>query len=79
MQEWTIADSKVGNRVSWDEHLVRLEAYKERFGDCLVPYTYKDDKSLAYWVSRQRKDNKKGLLPADKVRAFGGQQLFLNL
>ncbi|CAB9497252.1 helicase [Seminavis robusta] len=65
--EWTIADSKVGNRVSWDQHLAQLKEYKERHGDCLVPYTYKDNKSLAYWVSRQRKDNNKGQLPEDKV------------
>lgn len=39
---------------NWSSMFERLLAYKARHGDCLVPWNYEEDKSLANWVSRQR-------------------------
>jgi len=40
----------------WEEMFQRLQSYKEKHGDCCVPYKYKQDRSLALWVSTQRRE-----------------------
>ena len=37
----------------WDSNFNKLVAYKEKYGDCLVPKRYKDDPKLGTWVDTQ--------------------------
>ena len=52
---------------SWDHWLGRLKAFKERFGHCNVETGWKEDPSLASWVSAQRTRRNKGSLGQDKI------------
>jgi hypothetical protein len=45
-------------QAKWDEMFARLEAYKAKHGNCLVPNRYKGDASLGAWVSTQRRQYK---------------------
>ena len=42
------------NDAQWDDMYNRLKAYKEQFGNCLVPRKYEADPKLATWVETQR-------------------------
>ncbi|MDB2640549.1 helicase associated domain-containing protein, partial [Akkermansiaceae bacterium] len=52
---------------AWELQFQALLAYKEEYQDCLIPYSW-EDRKLAYWVSAQRQNNKKGTLSADKIK-----------
>lgn len=39
---------------TWNEYYLRLAAYKEKYGDCLVPKKFEEDAKLASWVENQR-------------------------
>jgi hypothetical protein len=39
----------------WELMFSRLEAFRDRFGHCRVPYFWYEDKQLALWTLRQRK------------------------
>ena len=39
---------------SWDDKLTELKAFRERFGNCLVPHNWSGSITLAQWVKRQR-------------------------
>eukprot|EP00548_Thalassiothrix_antarctica_P003916 CAMPEP_0194135694 /NCGR_PEP_ID=MMETSP0152-20130528/5782_1 /TAXON_ID=1049557 /ORGANISM="Thalassiothrix antarctica, Strain L6-D1" /LENGTH=405 /DNA_ID=CAMNT_0038832047 /DNA_START=242 /DNA_END=1459 /DNA_ORIENTATION=- len=54
----------------WNAILEKLTTYKERFGDCRVPWKYDEDPSLSEWVRTQRKLNKKGNLREDRKKAL---------
>jgi hypothetical protein len=43
----------------WDMQYKKLVEYKQKKGDCLVPFMYKEDTSLSIWVSHQRRRNGK--------------------
>jgi len=43
---------------AWDERLNELVRYKYRNGDCNVPSRYADNRQLALWVKRQRRQYK---------------------
>ena len=45
----------------WKQRLKELKAYKEKHGDCLVPFNYEHNAKLANWVSHQRKQYKEWL------------------
>ena len=38
----------------WNDMFEKLRAYKEQFGDCLVPLSYENDPKLGVWVHSQR-------------------------
>lgn len=44
-----------GKEKRWLEVLERLKAYKEEFGDCIVPRGYSDDPRLASWVCAEER------------------------
>lgn len=52
---------------SWDHWLGRLKAFKERFGHCNVETGWKEDPSLAGWVSAQRTRRNKESLGQEKI------------
>jgi hypothetical protein len=39
--------------------LLELEAYRNEYGDCLVPKRYKRNPSLGNWVNKQRQNYRK--------------------
>lgn len=43
----------------WERMCDRLEEYKEKHGDCLVPFAYKHDRQLGWWVQLQRQNQSK--------------------
>jgi len=42
------------NDDAWNQRHSELVEYKEKHGDCLVPYSYEPNKQLGRWVGRQR-------------------------
>ncbi len=53
--------------IQWMHMFEELKAYKERFGDCLVPQQYSQNPRLGHWVNMQRriytKLEKRGKIP----------------
>jgi hypothetical protein len=52
---------------NWDRHYTKLVAYKERFGDCDVPWHWPEDSNFAHWVSNQRSFRRKGILSPERT------------
>jgi hypothetical protein len=42
-------------RFRWESMFEKLKAYKQKYGHCLVPNRYEEDRSLGSWVSTQRR------------------------
>jgi len=53
--------------VTWDERYGELVAYKERFGDCRVPYNWHDNPQLGSWVVVQRTNKRTGVLSEERI------------
>lgn len=53
--------------VTWDERYGELMAYKERFGDCRVPYKWPTNPQLGTWVVVQRRTKKTGELSEERI------------
>jgi superfamily II DNA or RNA helicase len=60
--EWYLIDSK------WEEMFTMLKEYKDRHGDCNVPYDWSENKQLAKWVGRQRGFYRKEKLDKDRIK-----------
>eukprot|EP00521_Asterionellopsis_glacialis_P006811 CAMPEP_0195283492 /NCGR_PEP_ID=MMETSP0707-20130614/2015_1 /TAXON_ID=33640 /ORGANISM="Asterionellopsis glacialis, Strain CCMP134" /LENGTH=581 /DNA_ID=CAMNT_0040342667 /DNA_START=73 /DNA_END=1818 /DNA_ORIENTATION=- len=43
----------------WNRMFARLADYKQQKGDCLVPFCYKPDRRLGWWVQLQRQNQSK--------------------
>ena len=72
---WKDARDVVSDR-KWITMFERLKGYKTAYGDCLVPSLWKDedDKKLAYWVSRQRRnywENQLSQVRIEKLESIG--------
>ena len=46
--------------ITWDEQFARLEAYRDKYGDCQVPHNFAEDQKLSNWVSYQKERIRKG-------------------
>ena len=46
-------ESQIRNK-EWQQRYEELIAYKAKYGNCLVPYNWPQNKQLANWVKRQR-------------------------
>ncbi len=55
-------------RRTWAEMFARLELYREKYGDTLVPQSWKTDRSLAGWVSKQRTNFSRGLILPERIQ-----------
>jgi len=51
----------------WEEMYAALVEYKQQNGHCKVPYDWLENPKLGKWVSRQRKNYKKGKLSSDRI------------
>jgi superfamily II DNA or RNA helicase len=62
---------KIGN--NWDELYGRLMKYKQNYGHCNIPCSpsgFRQDYSLAKWVSLQRQNYKSGELSDEKIKSL---------
>lgn len=59
--------------IHWENRFKDLKAFKEKYGHCLVPKSFKENQSLAYWVQRNRRhyilynNGEQSLLTADRI------------
>jgi len=53
---------------AWEDMVVRLQKYKEKNGDCMVPWNFKGDPKLGSWVSKQRHYKSNGSLSHDRIK-----------
>lgn len=49
---------------AWEEMFDSLLEYKSKYGDCLVPRSYKEDPKLGRWVNKQR--TRRGTLSSER-------------
>jgi hypothetical protein len=56
----------------WRTHFDRLDAYKDKHGDCNVLKAHGDDQTLGLWVHTQRMLQKKGEMNDDRKNALDG-------
>lgn len=61
----TIVLDRLGT--SWDYYFGKLQAYKEQYGNCLVPKGWELDEQLSNWVVNQRAFNRRGQLSPGRV------------
>lgn len=59
-------DFEVREKV-WCERFDQLRLFKERFGHCLVPNSWPEDRTLSRWVSHQRQCYKNGQIEPERV------------
>ena len=38
----------------WEERFEELKDYRKKYGNCLVPRNYQQNKRLATWINKQR-------------------------
>jgi hypothetical protein len=50
----------------WLEHYNKLTDFSKEHGHCMVPTSYKKDKSLGIWVAKQRSDHARDTLRQDR-------------
>jgi len=60
--EWSPKDT------DWDESYKALKLFKNKYGHCLVPRSYKDENKLSAWVSFQRVKKRKGWLRPEQQK-----------
>mmetsp|Transcript_5918 Transcript_5918/g.8368 ORF Transcript_5918/g.8368 Transcript_5918/m.8368 type:complete len:360 (+) Transcript_5918:98-1177(+) len=53
---------------AWEDMVDRLKGYKEKYGDCMVPWNFKGDPKLGSWVSKQRHYKSHGSLSTDRIK-----------
>ena len=52
---------------AWEEMFAALRAYKQTYGDCIVPRKWKDNPELAEWCNTQRKAQRDNMLFPDRI------------
>ena len=62
---WQVRD--VTLQVDWGVRYNELVEYKQQFGHCNVPQTYKSNLQLGRWVAKQRQCFKSNTLPRDRI------------
>jgi Helicase associated domain len=55
-------------RVTWEQHIRDLKAFKKKHGHCDVPLRYPLNRSLANWVNGVRQSKKHGTLAEERIR-----------
>jgi hypothetical protein len=52
----------------WETRYAELKHYKQRFGDCDVPFAWPENTKLANWVGHQRAFHKSGMLSCTRKK-----------
>ena len=52
--------------LAWEEMVAALKEYRAETGHCNVPYGWKENPRLAFWVATQRSENGEGNLTLDR-------------
>jgi hypothetical protein len=52
----------------WGESFAALLAFKERFGHCNVPQSWKENPKLGKWCAKQRQTKKQGKLTPERIQ-----------
>ncbi len=52
---------------AWERRFSEMKEYKEKQGDCKVPFNWPTNRGLSRWVGTQRQQEKKGLLDSEKI------------
>ncbi len=63
-----IWDCTVLQEQQWEERFQQLCDYRQRFGDCVVPVNWKENRHLGIWVSTQRTIDKHGNMDPEKKK-----------
>jgi uncharacterized protein YbgA (DUF1722 family) len=58
------------NDKSWRQQYEKVVEFKQKYGHCLVPYKYEQDKSLGRWVSSQRQCHAKNKMRPQRKRSL---------
>ena len=72
----TIGGVSASSAIPWEQYFEALLAYKEKYGDCLVPQNFAGNPQLGKWVSNQRtahkllQEGKKSTLMNERVNAL---------
>ncbi len=56
------------HHAGWEEMFAELVAYKNRFGNCKVPYLWPENPKLGIWASKQRRLYNTNKLAEDRIR-----------
>ena len=56
------------HEANWEEMFDALIEYKKDHGDCNVPSTWKENKQLARWTTKQRQKYRDGKLSDDRIK-----------
>jgi superfamily II DNA or RNA helicase len=54
--------------IAWEERFEELKAYRNRFGDCNVPYEWPENIEMARWFGKQQTAYRRGELEESKLR-----------
>ncbi|MEI8374910.1 MAG: helicase associated domain-containing protein [Planctomycetota bacterium] len=54
-------------RTTWEQRIIDLKAFKNKYGHCNVPRRYQPNPALGNWVSNLRQSKKLGTLAEERV------------
>mmetsp|Transcript_4567 Transcript_4567/g.14993 ORF Transcript_4567/g.14993 Transcript_4567/m.14993 type:complete len:266 (+) Transcript_4567:381-1178(+) len=62
------ATFRSGPRLKWHQRYEQLQSFKSRFGHCMVPQNWGENKQLGHWVCQQRANRQSGKLSKEHLR-----------
>jgi len=69
--DWSpLSGRRSSNNMNWEEMLAELEAYKIKHGNCRVPTQWSENRRLANWVAKHRREYKQGILKLERIAAL---------
>jgi hypothetical protein len=75
---WSVEKVTNTNDAAWHQQHEKLVGFKRKYGHCMVPARYEQDKSLGIWVSAQRRFHNNNKLRLDRKRILDEVGFFWN-